>query len=341
MSLHISKKNNPKSIFDRAIYLNFAKYILSCQDSEGGIRWEPNSKLDPWDHIESAMGLDVLGFEAESKNAYNWLRAYQESDGSWLSLFHSSEKNNLKETNFSSYIAVGMWHHFKNFNDKNFLDEFWPVLDAAIEFTLSAQSEHGDFFWAKDNKNWLDDSLKTGCSSIYMSLLCYKKIAHEIDRRDRVSDTQINNLRDCLKNKPFRFDRNWESKERYSMDWYYPILSGAFSKSDSIELIRDKWNEFVVEGLGCKCVKEEPWVTAAESAELVLALTKIGLKNEAEKILQDTFNLIDDDGLLWTGYVFKDKKYWPVEKPSWTMGAAILAGNAINKFSPSSDFFKF
>ena len=67
MSLHISKKNNPKSIFDRAIYLNFAKYILSCQDSEGGIRWEPNSKLDPWDHIESAMGLDVLGFEAESK----------------------------------------------------------------------------------------------------------------------------------------------------------------------------------------------------------------------------------------------------------------------------------
>ena len=340
MSLHISKNNNPKSIFDRAIYLNFAKYILSCQDSEGGIRWEPNSKLDPWDHIESAMGLDVLGFEAESKNAYNWLRAYQESDGSWLSLFHSSEKNNLKETNFSSYIAVGMWHHFKNFNDKNFLDEFWPVLDAAIEFTLSAQSEHGDFSWAKDNKNWLDDSLKTGCSSIYMSLLCYKKIAYAIDKRDRVSDTQINNLRDCLKNKPFRFDRNWESKERYSMDWYYPILSGAFSKSDSIELIRDKWNEFVVEGLGCKCVKEEPWVTAAESAELVLALTKIGLKNEAEKILQDTFNLIDDDGLLWTGYVFKDKKFWPIEKPSWTMGAAILAGNAINKFSPSSDFFE-
>ena len=340
MSLHISKKNNPKSIFDKEIYLNFAKYILSCQDSEGGIRWEPNSKLDPWDHIESAMGLDVLGFEAESKNAYNWLRAYQESDGSWLSLFHSSEKNNLKETNFSSYIAVGMWHHFKNFKDRNFLDEYWPVLDAAIEFTLSAQSEHGDFFWAKDNKNWLDDSLKTGCSSIYMSLICYKKIAKEINKRDKVSDTQINNLRDCLKNKPFRFDRNWESKERYSMDWYYPILSGAFSKSDSIELIRDKWNEFVVEGLGCKCVKEEPWVTAAESAELVLALTKIGLKNEAEKILQDTFNLIDDDGLLWTGYVFKDKKYWPIEKPSWTMGAAILAGNAINKFSPSSDFFE-
>jgi hypothetical protein len=234
-----------------------------------------------------------------------------------------------------------MWHHFINFNDKNFLNDFWPVLDKAIEFTLSAQSEYGDFFWAKDGKKWLDDSLKTGCSSIYMSLLCYKKIANEINKQDRVSNTQINNLRDCLKNKPHRFDRNWESKERYSMDWYYPILSGAFSESESIEKIRDKWDEFVVEGLGCKCVQEEPWVTAAESAELVLALTKIGLINEAEKILQDTFNLIGDDGLLWTGYVYKDKKFWPIEKPSWTMGAAILAGNSINKFSPSGDFFKF
>ena len=341
MSLHISRKNNPKSIFDKEIYLNFAKYILSCQDTEGGIRWEPNSKLDPWDHIESAMGLDVLGFEEESKNAYDWLRTHQENDGSWLSLFHSNETNNLKETNFSSYIAVGMWHHFRNFKDKNFLREFWPVLDEAIKFTLSAQTEHGDFFWAKDNENWLDDSLKTGCSSIFMSLLCYKKIANEINKLDMVSDIQINNLRNCLKNKPFRFDRNWDSKDRYSMDWYYPILSGVFSKSESIKLIRDKWNEFVVKELGCKCVKEEPWVTAAESAELVLALTKIGMNNEAEKILQDTFNLIDDDGLLWTGYVYKDKKFWPTEKPSWTMGAAILAGNSINKFSPSSDFFKF
>ena len=156
-----------------------------------------------------------------------------------------------------------------------------------------------------------------------------------------IDEIPVDLLKKVLLNNTSRFDRNWDSKERYSMDWYYPILSGAFSKSDSIELIRDKWNEFVVEGLGCKCVKEEPWVTAAESAELVLALTKIGLKNEAEKILQDTFNLIDDDGLLWTGYVFKDKKYWPIEKPSWTMGAAILAGNAINKFSPSSDFFEF
>ena len=29
--------------------------------------------------------------------------------------------------------------------------------------------------------------------------------------------------------------------------------------------------------MGCKCVVEEPWVTVAESSELVIALVKLGL----------------------------------------------------------------
>ena len=341
VSLPISKKNNAKSIYNKNIYLNFAKYILNCQDSDGGIRWEPSSKLDPWDHIESAMGIDVLGFESESKKAYEWLESNQETDGSWYSLYHCSETNFLKETNFSSYIAVGMWHHYLNFKDKKFLRRFWPSLDLAIKFTLSGQTKHGDISWAKDQENWLDDSLKTGCSSIYMSLISYKKIAKEIKAKDRVTDEQLKKLKECINSKSYRFDRNWQSKSRYSMDWYYPILSGAFNKNRAISTIKERWNDFVIDELGCKCVAEEPWVTAAESSELVLALVRIGLKKEAEKILQDTFNLIDDDGLLWTGYVYKDKKFWPIEKPSWTAGAAILAGNSLNKFSNSWDFFNF
>ena len=160
-------------------------------------------------------------------------------------------------------------------------------------------------------------------------------------KNDGVDKKHVESLRNCLLNKPNRFDRNWASKERYSMDWYYPILCGVYNKNKSKKILKDRWTEFVVKDLGCKCVKEEPWVTAAESAELVLALLRLGLKDEAEKILQDTFNLMDEDGLLWTGYVYKDKKFWPIEKPSWTMGAAILAGNSLNKFSPSNKFFNF
>jgi hypothetical protein len=40
------------------------------------------------------------------------------------------------------------------------------------------------------------------------------------------------------------------------------------------------------------------------------------------------------------GYVFDDEKYWPIEKPTWTAAAYILAANALNGFTSASDFFK-
>ena len=130
MSLHISKKNNPKSIFDRAIYLNFAKYILSCQDSEGGIRWEPNSKLDPWDHIESIMGLNFANEYESSKLAFDWLIKNQNQDGSWFSKYMDDipiEKN--KPTHFAPYISVAALHFYKIFSDKEYLEHLINVIN--------------------------------------------------------------------------------------------------------------------------------------------------------------------------------------------------------------------
>ena len=109
MSLHISKKNNSKSIFDKEVYVNFAKYILSCQDLEGGIHWEPNSKLDPWDHIEATMGLSIAGKDIEAKTAFLWLSHNQLPDGSWYSEYRNSKPvTQRRETNFSAYIATGL-----------------------------------------------------------------------------------------------------------------------------------------------------------------------------------------------------------------------------------------
>ena len=51
-------------------YGHLGEYIISCQEKNGAIAWEPRSKIDPWDHVESAMGLDILGYEDNSKKAY-------------------------------------------------------------------------------------------------------------------------------------------------------------------------------------------------------------------------------------------------------------------------------
>ena len=87
-------------------------------------------------------------------------------------------------------------------------------------------------------------------------------------------------------------------------------------------------------------MEEEPWVTIAESCELIMALNKIGELKLAKAIYEDILKLVDEeDSLFWTGFVYKDKKYWPVEKPSWTAAAVILAANSIFKINSNANFF--
>ena len=92
-------------------------------------------------------------------------------------------------------------------------------------------------------------------------------------------------------------------------------------------------------GMGCKCVVEEPWVTVAESSELVIALVKLGLIEKAEYIFNSLHQWRDEDGLYWTGYVYTDEKFWPVEKPTWTAGAVLLAADSLYRFTRGSDLF--
>jgi hypothetical protein len=323
-------------------YKSSVEYILKVQNEDGSIPWEENKKLDPWDHIEAAMGLSVAGKKEEAESAFLWLKENQLSDGSWYSEYlMSSPVTKRKETNFSAYIATGLWHYYLIFEDKNFLKFMLPTITKSVNFVTSMQTEQGDIYWAsEEDKEILDDSLITGSSSIYKSLECASAIFNLLGESSLQVDISKKNLKDSILNNPERYDRNWESKSRYSMDWYYPILCGIYDDKKSIKDIETKWSKFIVDDMGCKCVEEEPWVTVAESSELVVALVKIGLRKEALKIFNSLHQWRDtQDGLYWTGYVYKDKKFWPVEKPTWTAGAVLLAADALYEFTPGSELF--
>ena len=323
-------------------YKSSVDYILYVQDNDGSIPWEIGKKLDPWDHIEAAMGLAIAGKKEETERAYKWLKDNQLPDGSWYAEYiKSAPTTKRRETNFSAYIATGLWHHFLIFQDEEFLNEMLPSLSKAIDFVISMQTENGDIYWAaEDGKQILDDSLITGSSSIYKSLECASAIFTLFGRSIDKIHLSMNRLKESINNHPERYDRSWESKSRYSMDWYYPVLCGVYDLDKSIQQIESKWSDFIVEGKGCKCVKEEPWVTVAESSELVLALVRIGLLTEAEELLDSLHQWRDnEDDLYWTGYVYADDKFWPIEKPTWTAGAVLLAADAVYKFTPGSELF--
>ena len=320
---------------------HLSKYIIDSQDEWGGIPSESGKILDPWDHIECCMALDVFGKKEKSSLGFQWLIDHQEPDGSWYSEYQSNNNiSSRKESNFSSYIAVGALHNYESYGDLKFLENLFPTLEKSLRFTLSAQTEFGEFSWAMENGVWLDDALKTGNSSIYMSLKAYKKIFDLLGQNSEKIIRSLDSLKKVFLNNISRFDRNWDSKERYSMDWYYPILAGIYDKSDSIKEINSKWNIFINEDFGCRCVSDRPWITVAETAELIIALIKIDETKKARDLFEKVSRLKDPkDNIFWMGYVFDDEKYWPVEKPTWTAAAYILAANALNGLTSSSDFF--
>jgi len=322
-------------------YEDSLNYILEVQSPEGSICWETNEKLDPWDHIEAAMGLIIGGKEKEAKLAFTWLKENQEEDGSWFAEYRNGKPScQRKESNFSAYIATGLWHYYLITKNKCFLEEMFPTLDVAMNFVISLQTSFGDIQWAKENNKILDDSLITACSSIYKSLDCaisiYKIL--EYDPKHLVKGKQL--LKICLLDNPQRFDRSWKSKSRYSMDWYYPVKCGIVINEDANKRIASRWDEFIVDGIGCKCVQDEPWVTIAESSELVVALVSIGEIKKAKEVFSWLHQFKDKkDNLYWTGYVYTDDKYWPVEKPTWTAGAVLLAADSLFEFTEGSKLF--
>lgn len=318
-----------------------AAAILNCQHKDGAIPWYVGGKLDPWDHTEAAMALSVAGHWRAAEKAYLWLARNQRPDGSWLAhYFVDAGKQSLRETNFVAYIATGVWHHYLITADRNFLEHLFPCITRAIEFVLHYQSEHGEIAWAVDERgNGEDDALVTACASILRSLDCACQMAHTLKQDCSAWREASQRLRTALLDKPERFDRTWPSKARFAMDWYYPILAGLYPEEQARQHLQQRWAEFVVPGLGCRCVNDEPWVTMAETSELVIACVAAGELKKAHALFATLDQWRDHDGGYWTGYVYRDKAIWPEEKTTWTAGAVILACDALQHLTPACELF--
>lgn len=313
--------------------------IVRTQHPSGEIPWSDGDKTDPWDHVESAMGLSVGGRITEARRAFAWLAAMQLDDGSW----HASYKNGVPEdrthdSNMSSYVAVGVYHHFLITGDREFLATYWPTLKKGLDFALSLQAPGGEIHWATSPDGVVDPmALLTGSSSIFMSLKCGLAIAHELGHTMPHWVEGLYRVREAIRTRPHSFN---VTKSRFSMDWFYPILSGALTGAEAQKRLDKYWKKFVVEGQGVRCVSDEPWVTVAETAEFILALSAMGHTEKAEIIFDWIKDSRFDDGSYWCGYTFPDMVIWPEEKLSWTNGVMLMAADALFDLTPAGRLFR-
>ena len=314
-----------------------AQSIAATQESSGAIPWSAGGHTDPWDHIENAIALTVAGLLEPARAAFEWSRRTQRPDGSWpIQLRDGVVEDPNSDSNFCAYIATGVWHHVLVTDDRRFAEAMWPVVAKAIDFVLELQFSTGEIAWGRGPSGATEEALLTGCASIHHSIRCALALADYLRAPQPEWEVAVGRLGHAIAEHPGGF----VAKERWSMEWYYPVLGGALRGARALARINERWDDFVVPGLGIRCVDDRPWVTGAETCELVMALEAIGEHARAHEQFAAMHHLREGDGSYWTGLVYADGKRWLVERTTWTGAAVILAADALSSATPGSGIFR-
>ena len=308
-----------------------ADFIVQNQLPGGDIPWFEGGKTDPWDLTECAIALDICGRHEQSRKAYLWLCEIQNPDGSWWYSYMNGEPHErAKDTNYSTYIVVGVWCHYLATADKAFLEQVWPSVEKALDFAVRLQQPEGHIHWGMDEfGNIWDEALIAGSSCVWLSLRCGLRIAGTLNIPRPEWEEASNRLAAAIRNRPELFESCGFSKCDYALSWFYPVLTGVVNGDQGKVHLMDRWDDFVIEPRGCKCVVAEPWwVTVAETAELSMALIRVGERHKAEQLLKWTLELQAEPGVFWAGIKIPEEMIWPEEKPTWVAAALIIAASA-------------
>ena len=322
--------------------------ILDVQTEAGAIPWFEDGPWDPWNHTESAMALCAAGELSAAMQAYDYLATQQRSDGAWFGEYGNAlpmvDRDYISrekapaflDSNFCAYPAVGIAHYFKATGDLARTRAWWPMVQRALDFVLTLQRADGTICWSVEALGTdEEDALLAGNASILKSLECGLYLAELLQDPQTHWQRASDLLRHALQETPERFDRR-KTGVRFAMDWYYPVLAGALDLPTARAQIFERWETFVTDDPACRCVSDEPWITVAETAELVLALLALDERDRAADLFAQVQAYRDEDGAFWMGWQTEEEIFWPREKPSWTQAAVLLAADALDGSSAVS-----
>jgi hypothetical protein len=333
-------------VFSHELLDRTSAWIASHQRPDGGIGWFEDGRLDPWNNVQCAMALTVMGHLDEARTAFRALVDLQLEDGAWPSLATMNRViDRTRDTNHAAYLASGLWHYHLATGDIDLVAELWPTLERALGFVTRHQDPDGVLCWGVDGEgNVWHAPLIAGSASAHGSLRCAVRVAELLGNDRPEWSTAADRLHSLLLADHPRFHNHDMPTPagHFGMDWYYPVLGGAVrGEAGRARLATDRafW---IHEGLGCRCVADRPWYTVAETCELVMAADALGLDDLARDLFAWAQIRREDDGGYWTGTVIveDDLVIWPEERPTWTAATVILAADVLRGDSPTSSFFR-
>jgi hypothetical protein len=325
------------AVLTEADVLTTGESIARMQEPSGAIPW-PDGHVDAWDHVECAMALSACGLRAPARRAYAWLRDTQRADGSWpRSSRGGVVTDRAAESHHAAYVAVGAWHEYLVTGDEDQARTMWPTVRRAVEWVLALRTPRGEVAWERDAAGTAGSyALLSGCSSIHQGLRCAVALAKLAD--DPQPDWEL--AADRLAGRVAAHPEAFADKSRFAMDWYYPVLGGVVRGPDAARRLAAGWDTFVVPGRGVRCVSDQPWVTGAETCELVLACDACGMRAEAAELFGTVQRLRHPDGSYWTGWQYANRAHFPAERSSWTAAAVVLAADALMGISAGGGLFR-
>lgn len=316
-----------------------ARSLVELQRPWGEIPWFIGGHTDPWNHVEAAMALSTIGFREQAEAGYQWMADSQYDDGSWSQYYayDGSVEEDRRDTNVISYVAVGVWHHTLIYQDRDFANRHFDMVDRALGFVTAHQGTDGAIPWALTPEGVPEkDVLLTGSSSVYLSFRAGTLLAERlgIERPQWTRTTDM--LENLLRNPRGRFT----PKHEWAMDWYYPVMVGAVGGQQGRDRLAERWDTFVTPGWGCRCVSRNAWFTAAETSEAAMAHLAVKEWEKAELLLASTRRCRDSDGSYFTGITQPERVYFPdMERSSYSAAAVILANDALYGDGPGHEVF--
>lgn len=304
-----------------------AASIAAMQEPSGAVPWTPGEHVDVWNHLEAAMAMLVGGEVAAAERAIEWVATVQNPDGSWPMKIVAGEVEDARgESNMSAYLAVALWHHWLVRRDRGFVEQHWEPMRRGLDWVVSLQVPFGGVEWTPVD----EFCLLAGNSSIHHSLRAGVAIAELLGSPQPEWELAAGRLGHAIR----RHGELFADKSTFSMDWYYPVLGGAVRGQAGFDRLERRWSDFVVPGLGVRCVDTNPWMTGAETCELAMALDALGDHERALRLLADMQVLRHESGAYWTGLVYGSEDgpvMWPVEHTTYTAAAVILAVDALGE----------
>ena len=200
-------------------------------------RGSPGGHTDPWNLVEARDGARPRrAVTTRRARAYEWLRGMQHADGGVARLLRRRRGRGPDARHQRHLLRrdrrLAPLPHHRRHRVPRASSGRWSSARSTSRST--SRRETGEIAWRGDDPD--DGALLTGSSSIHHSLRCAIAIAERLGHERPDWELSLGALAIAIAHRPDVF----LDKDRWAMDWYYPILGGVLRGYAGARAHRDR-----------------------------------------------------------------------------------------------------